>query len=75
MSNVMRRLGCSCLTKAIVAGSRLSAGDVMAPTPTCPKWPDLSATSSSCAWFRLASAMRAYRIMVSPYQVGRMPAR
>ena len=34
---------------ASAGGSRASPGEVIAPMPTCPKWPVLSAVSSSCA--------------------------
>ena len=65
--------GCSRFTRATAAGSSAIAGEVMAPMLTWPKRPAFSASISSCAWLRLASAMRAWRIMVSPYQVGRTP--
>jgi len=52
--------------RAIARGSSAIAGDMMTPTSTCPDRPALRATRSSCASARLVSAMRAWRIMVSP---------
>ena len=65
--------GCAAFTCATASGSSVIAGAVMVPMLTEPKRPAFSASISSCAWLRLASAMRAWRIMVSPYHVGRTP--
>ena len=45
------------MTTATADGSKARPGEVIAPMPTWPKCPVLSAVSSSFAWFRLASAM------------------
>ena len=68
-----RSFGFSRATIMMACGMRLSAGPVMAPRLTCPESPALSASISWPASRNDDSAMRACRIMVSPYQFGRMP--
>src|SRR6185436_14110521 len=68
-----RSFGFSRATIMMADGMRLSAGPVMAPRLTCPDSPVLSASTSWPASRSEDSAMRAWRIMVSPYQLGRMP--
>jgi hypothetical protein len=70
-----RNFGFSRATIMMVWGMRLSAGPVMAPRLTWPESPDFKASTSCPASRNDDNAMRAWRIMVSPYQLGPHAAR